>query len=735
MIFKRFSALILLWMLLGGANRAGAHGYLIRAMPPDRATLESPPTRLQYWFSEELEPDFSSVNLRDQSGTIIATGGVDENDRTLLRLQIAPGLPEGAYIVELRPAFAGDGHVVAESQVFFVGDAVSGVEGSAAKSEALPLEVMWRGMITTALAALFGTLALYHLVLLPAWKNPAHPAGLLPPRVMKRLNRIVIAALILAYAANLLALLQQSMVFFNVDAGQVLSQGLWQVVRIGSRFGDVWNWRMILLALVTAAHFASMYYRPSLPQVVRPLWLVNVWLAALILGTMTLNGHAAGSLVWPWMALGVHWLHTLAASFWIGGIAALMIVLPAALAPYSGEARQQAFVAATRRLSNLLVIALALVISTGIYNALNWFYAPADLQTSYGSTLGVKIFMVTLLIFVGALHHLALRPNLAARFSAMKASIRWAGNFGGSLRAEGVIGVAVLLCAGLLSATPIPQPDFLRSAPPVPSSRQTLDGIDLTMTLSPGGPGLNSYDLLIADVPDSAVRVQMMLPARDWRSDWLDLEADGQGLYVAAGDEIDRAGEWWTVVELKSPENEPLRAVFRWTIDDSGAIRAQQEPSAANLAALAAVLLVIGFIGYPGAAGLVKRLDLRPAILVVAGGSALITVGMMIAGAAIVAENQRRYDERLWPAPLVINTVPPDTESLNRGSAVYEAQCAAWADIADDFGAFRQSLPVMRDDAIYAAITEGWRDLPPCAENLPETSRWDLVNFLRTASR
>ena len=38
--------------------------------------------------------------------------------------------------------------------------------------------------------------------------------------------------------------LQQTMAFFQADAANVLQEGLWRFVRIGTRFGDIWNPRL-----------------------------------------------------------------------------------------------------------------------------------------------------------------------------------------------------------------------------------------------------------------------------------------------------------------------------------------------------------------------------------------------------------------------------------------------------------------------------------------------------------
>lgn len=151
-------------------QRAQAHGYIVRSIPEDRATLERASLRLQYWFSEDLEPDFSSITVRDQAGNIVAEGGVSPDDRSLMKVRLPTSLPDGAYINEQRVAFASDGHVIVESRVFFVGQAAGDIAGLAASDQVVGLEVVWR------------TLVYAPLVLLPAWGSKSYPAGHLPPR-------------------------------------------------------------------------------------------------------------------------------------------------------------------------------------------------------------------------------------------------------------------------------------------------------------------------------------------------------------------------------------------------------------------------------------------------------------------------------------------------------------------------------------------------------------------------
>jgi len=732
---------------------SNAHGYIVRSIPEDRVTLERPPTRLQYWFSEDLEPTFSEIKLREQGGEIIAEGGVDEANQALLSLRVPPDLPDGAYIVELRPAFASDGHVVAESRVFFVGEEIGGVTGSAASDQAIPLEVVWRVLVIGSFVLLFGVYILYSVVLVPAWGNSKYPAGRLPPRIMQRLNRLVWIALLLGFAGNILALLQQTMIFFGVGMLEAVTGGLWQVVRIGSRFGDVWNARMIFLLILLAVHFASIYYREKNPRTVHPFWSANSWVAALLLGSLSVNSHAAGAYTWAWMALIVDWLHGLGVAVWIGGVAALTLVLPIALKPYEGSERQQALVTVMRRFSRLIVGMMVLVIGTGIYQSANWFYAPADFQTTYGAAWGLKLLMVLLLLGIGALHHLALNPMITVQLERLFTSwlpimlrnrsnrifyqlIERAGAFAGSMRLETIFAVVTLILAGLLSATPLPEPTLLLTEIETPTTTETVNGLEVTQSIIPGGPGVNTYDTVVRrdgqQVDDVQVAVQLVSPERDQRGDFHIAEAVDTGLFVAAGAEIEQAGIWWSLVDVTDTEGETTRVVYEWDISEDATVLLSLDPSLTNFVVLGIVLLAMGFVVYPAGKWVYAKLDLRPVSLLIAGGAIIIAAGLMAYTLNIIRENERQYQETLNPPPEVVNIIKPDAISLVQGETLYAEHCIIWQSISDDFRALRNQISTIRDETLYSAVVDGWRDLPPCEGNLSETERWHIVNYFRT---
>jgi copper transport protein len=710
-----------------------AHGYLLRSIPEDHAVLERAPARLQYWFSEPLEPEFSSLVVRDQAGNALATGGLSPDNDSLLTVRLPRALPEGAYIVDMRLAFASDGHVVAQSRVFFVGEAVGGVSGQVASDQADILEAIWRTLTLSSTLLLFGVFTLYSGVLVPAWGSSDFRAGLLPPRVMRRLSLVIAGSIIVAIIGNVLALLQQSMVFFNADLSQVISGQLWTAVRVGTRFGDLWNARMVLLALVAGAYGFSLYFRDEQPETVRPFWTASAWAMALLLATFSAGSHAAGSLLWPWIGIIVDWLHILAVGFWTGELVALVLVLPPALHPLQGEARRLALLAALSRFSRLAVACVVLVISTGIYSALNWIYTPSELtDTTYGGALTLKVLLVAGLLVVGLAHHITLHPQRYTRWiQTFKPLIQRLQSFLPTLRLEAIFILLVLASVGYLSATPVPTPDFIQQSIPPPSAEQSVGDLTVKTTLTPGGPGANTYDIFITrdgqPVDGLDVQVQIASPTRDKRSGWLRAEDADSGLYVAAGAEIDRDGEWWSLVDITQADGTTQRAAFDWNISAEAAVIQSRNPGLLNILALLGVLATIGWLLYPSGQRLYHTLDLRPATVTVAVSATLATVLLSVMGVLVIQSTQAQYDATLNPAPTIVNEVLPDQASLERGQTLYDASCVGWT-----FSSIKELIqPRSRDENVFTAVRDGGRNLPACA-TLTDAQRWDIVNYLRT---
>jgi hypothetical protein len=115
---------------LPGAGPAAAHAALVRSVPARRATVARAPARVQLWFSERLEPAYSSVSVRDAAGRRVDAGDarVDPDDPARLSVGL-PALAPGAYTVRFR-VLSVDGHVVEAALPFTVAGA-GGAAGGA----------------------------------------------------------------------------------------------------------------------------------------------------------------------------------------------------------------------------------------------------------------------------------------------------------------------------------------------------------------------------------------------------------------------------------------------------------------------------------------------------------------------------------------------------------------------------------------------------------------------------
>jgi copper resistance protein C len=79
---------------------ARAHAFLDHASPAVGRVVATSPPAVTIWFTQELEPAFSSIEVQDQSGTRVDAGDaqVDAKDATILRVSLKP-LPPGKYKV------------------------------------------------------------------------------------------------------------------------------------------------------------------------------------------------------------------------------------------------------------------------------------------------------------------------------------------------------------------------------------------------------------------------------------------------------------------------------------------------------------------------------------------------------------------------------------------------------------------------------------------------------------
>ena len=97
------SILIVCGCALAFASPAGAHAFLDHAAPAVGSAVHVPPAQVRLWFTQRLEPAFSTLRVQDASGKQVDKGDtqVDRADATLLEVSL-PQLAPGTYRVSWR---------------------------------------------------------------------------------------------------------------------------------------------------------------------------------------------------------------------------------------------------------------------------------------------------------------------------------------------------------------------------------------------------------------------------------------------------------------------------------------------------------------------------------------------------------------------------------------------------------------------------------------------------------
>ncbi len=172
------------------------------------------------------------------------------------------------------------------------------------------------------------------------------------------------------------------------------------------------------------------------------------------------------------------------------------------------------------------------------------------------------------------------------------------------------------------------------------------------------------------------------------------------------------------------------RAVFTWDINADAGIIISLPPTPIQLGALGLVFGAVIFAFTPAIRKRIKKMGINTFTVSFAVAATILTIFALGVGWIILGNSQQEYFARLNPPPVVINTNLPTSDSIQQGEALFNANCATWSD-ERDFDALLERLDRTRDEELYGALLDGWRDLPACARELPIDGRWDMVNYLR----
>lgn len=547
---------IALLLVLSPTGVVFAHANLIRSNPAAGQVVERLPEVVELEFSESIDLRFARVRLVDVNGEPVADGeirAVEADPRVLLvRFE---GAPEGVYSLAWTVRSAVDGHITRGTVGFSIGAgnraSLLPPAGGPLPSEELPgpLDVLirWLGYLSAALAVGIPAFAL--LVWRPAVQAETMLAS---PQAagwfLAFSRRWILTGLAGAFIGTVsLAALQ---------AAQTTGSGDPYWIRLLLLFdphesGTIWS-RFGLLGLTA---FLTRDLPPAGRRAARPWWEVFALGLALLL-TYSLSGHSA-ALGAP-LPVALDWLHMAAMAVWMGGLFALAALL---LQGRHGDMPAAGLVPRFSRLALLCVIVLA---ATGTYSALLHVRSPAALiGTRYGQALIIKLILFGLLIGLGALNLLILRPLIA---KTSRPALDWISR---TVRGELVAGGLVLIAAGFLLSIS-PAFDALQAQKRLGSFQNWAGGeVEMNLAVVPARVGENEFGVEIIDRRQGVEAAPPLVlfrfrPDGGFADDTTQAEAelDPGGRYAVRGSYITSAGAWQVEVILRRAGFDDVRHAF-----------------------------------------------------------------------------------------------------------------------------------------------------------------------------
>lgn len=724
---RRLAPFLALALLLLLARQLWAHANLLQAEPAPNSAHEVAPERVILRFSEPLEPRGSSIELLDATGEPIDTAGaqVDPTEPTIMRLRLPP-LGDGVYTVAWKALSIVDGHVTRGVFPFVVGEAPAGPlptldSGPEPGSfgEARPLDVLARALALIGSALLVGGFLLHLLLWRPLRGELALPEG----AGDARLRQLVHLALGLLALSLLLSLI--------VQVAELESLATLFPFLLGSPLGYGLIGRLVVLLLLVLVSRELERGRAS------DLWAGLLFSSILLLITSALS-HSATTRVGLWTALLNDALHLLAATLWVGGLVHFLFLMLPALSRLPGGERGPALAALVRRFSPIGFLSVLVLALTGTLSSLLHVGSWEGLwATAYGQTLLVKLLLTLPLLALAAFHLL-----YVGRRAEWEAKV--AARFRHTLRAETLLGLAILAVVGLLTALgPARTALEARQAQRL-TVRQAVGSLQATLQITPPLPGSNRFEIYLEDETgqpyDAARRVRLQFTPPDSGLGISEVEAEplGEGHYVAEGAFLSIVGPWQLSLQVQRPDAYDAFGRFLLLVESD-----QIRPIYLTSGQVDWGRWLLGGLVLAGVAGLLGALWLWRQPAQRGGAPLFLALGLLLLLTGTLHYRDPFLQEDSFT--IEVNPVDPTPDSIARGEVLYGQYCQSCHGVEGDGqgpqAAFlspppadlQLHAPLHLDGEIYQWISNGipGTAMPALEEQIESEDRWHLINYLR----
>lgn len=559
-------------LLLPGA--AGAHARLEGTSPPQGAVVKREPSAVVFTFDEPVEGNFGAVRVYDAEGERVDEGDAfhpnDEGPK--LGVHLKPGLPDGSYTATYRVVSA-DGHIVSSGYVFSIGQAgasptetVGELIGGSGNGKVTEVAYgLARGLEYLAIALAVGSVAFLLICWLPALDAAAGVGEESRPRAAaafaRRLRLILWAAAGIGLLATAAQIILEGAEAAGISGFSAITKTIIEET-LGTRFGTVWGFAFIAWIVVAAlAPLITKAGAPTKPRSLLGTVPIAIPLVYLVL-CPALSGH--GSSQSP-VALNfsMNAVHVGAMAIWLGGLATLLLVLPAATRSATGPAdRGRLLAGPLARFSALALVTVALIMLTGLVQAYVYVRHLGDLlSTGYGRAVLAKFLLLLAVIGVAAYNRRTSVPRLEAIAGRGESPGRPGLLLRRALRAEVVLLVVVI---GVTAALASYAPPVSAEAGPF-STTTTLGPTTLEMDVDPARVGANQMHIYFFDAKTGAqytkgkeLTVTATLPEKEIGPLPLTVQDSGPGHYIVQNALLNAPGDWEIDVVLRVSEFEQL---------------------------------------------------------------------------------------------------------------------------------------------------------------------------------